>query len=143
MRAAQVTIRLDSAVNRISLSSNGLIAVPHDDRHVRIFDLSGQRLARLPRSNRQVSNYPFPKISVLIVSSCALFLNFVISSLLFDLRKQINCFRGTAAWLLHPPGEMTKNVICSHAGSIVSSWDGVSSPRKKRTKRKKRKLGQH
>ncbi|CAG7726096.1 unnamed protein product [Allacma fusca] len=53
MRAAQVTIRLDSAVNRISLSSNGLIAVPHDDRHVRIFDLSGQRLARLPRSNRQ------------------------------------------------------------------------------------------
>ena len=54
MRAAQVTIRLDSAVNRISLSSSGLIAVPHDDRHVRIFDLSGQRLARLPRSNRQV-----------------------------------------------------------------------------------------
>jgi len=53
MRAAQVTIRLDSAVNRIGLSSTGLIAVPHDDRHVRIFDLTGQRLARLPRSNRQ------------------------------------------------------------------------------------------
>jgi len=54
MRASLVTIRLDSAVNRISVSSNGLIAIPHDDRHVRIFDLSGQRLGRLPRSNRQV-----------------------------------------------------------------------------------------
>jgi len=53
MRASLVTIRLDSAVNRISLSNTGLIAVPLDDRHVRIFDLSGQRLARLPRSNRQ------------------------------------------------------------------------------------------
>ncbi|ODM93041.1 WD repeat-containing protein 37 [Orchesella cincta] len=53
MRASLVTIRLDSAVNRISVSSNGLIAIPHDDRHVRIFDLSGQRLGRLPRSNRQ------------------------------------------------------------------------------------------
>jgi len=53
MRAATATIRLDSAANRISISNSGLIAVPHDDRHVRIFDLSGQRVARLPRSNRQ------------------------------------------------------------------------------------------
>ncbi|OXA43641.1 WD repeat-containing protein 37 [Folsomia candida] len=53
MRASLVTIRLDSAVNRISISNAGLIAIPQDDRHIRIFDLSGQRLARLPRSNRQ------------------------------------------------------------------------------------------
>lgn len=57
MRASLVTIRLDSAVNRVSVSSNGLIAIPHDDRHVRIFDLTGQRLGRLPRSNRQVHTY--------------------------------------------------------------------------------------
>lgn len=55
MRASLATIRLDSAVNRVSVSSSGLIAIPHDDRHVRIFDLNGQRLGRLPRSNRQVS----------------------------------------------------------------------------------------
>lgn len=32
-----------------------IVALPHDNRQVRLFDLSGVRLARLPRSNRQVS----------------------------------------------------------------------------------------
>jgi hypothetical protein len=47
------TIQSDSAVNRISVSSSGLIAVPYDNRNVRIFDLTGNRLARLPRSSHQ------------------------------------------------------------------------------------------
>ncbi|KAF3836135.1 hypothetical protein F7725_028693 [Dissostichus mawsoni] len=45
MRSPIATIRTDSAVNRI-------IALPHDNRQVRLFDMSGVRLARLPRSNR-------------------------------------------------------------------------------------------
>lgn len=53
MRSALTTIRLDSAVNRISVSSGGIIAIPHDNRHIRLFDLNGQRLARLPRTSRQ------------------------------------------------------------------------------------------
>lgn len=53
MRSPVATIRTDSAVNRISVSSNGVIAIPHDNRQIRLFDLSGQRLARLPRSTRQ------------------------------------------------------------------------------------------
>nr|CAH7749898.1 unnamed protein product [Callosobruchus chinensis] len=53
MRSPVATIRVDSAVNRLSVSSNGIIAIPHDNRHVRLFDLCGQRLARLPRSSRQ------------------------------------------------------------------------------------------
>lgn len=53
MRSPVATIRVDSAVNRLSVSSNGIIAIPHDNRNVRLFDLSGQRLARLPRSSRQ------------------------------------------------------------------------------------------
>ncbi|KAF7277875.1 hypothetical protein GWI33_009129 [Rhynchophorus ferrugineus] len=56
MRSPVATIRVDSAVNRLSVSSNGLIAIPHDNRHVRLFDLSGVRLARLPRSSRQGHN---------------------------------------------------------------------------------------
>lgn len=41
---------------RISVSVNQkIIALPHDNRQVRLFDMSGVRLARLPRSNRQVS----------------------------------------------------------------------------------------
>ena len=31
-----------------------IIALPHDNRQVRLFDMSGVRLARLPRSNRMV-----------------------------------------------------------------------------------------
>lgn len=56
MRYPVATIRVDSAVNRLSVSTNGVIAIPHDNRHVRLFDLSGQRLARLPRSSRQGHN---------------------------------------------------------------------------------------
>lgn len=53
MRSPVATIRTDSAVNRIAVSVNGVIAIPHDNRQIRLFDLSGQRLARLPRSSRQ------------------------------------------------------------------------------------------
>ncbi|XP_034744440.1 WD repeat-containing protein 37 isoform X3 [Etheostoma cragini] len=54
MRSPMATIRTDSAVNRISVSVNQkIIALPHDNRQVRLFDMSGVRLARLPRSNRQ------------------------------------------------------------------------------------------
>lgn len=56
MRSPLATIRTDSAVNRISVSASGIIAIPHDNRHIRLFDLSGQRLARLPRSSRQGHN---------------------------------------------------------------------------------------
>ncbi|XP_026494267.1 WD repeat-containing protein 37 [Vanessa tameamea] len=53
MRSALATIRSDSSVNRVCVSGAGLIAIPHDNRQVRLFDLQGQRLARLPRSSRQ------------------------------------------------------------------------------------------
>ncbi|XP_014869343.1 WD repeat-containing protein 37 isoform X5 [Poecilia latipinna] len=54
MRSPIATIRTDSAVNRISVSvTQKIIALPHDNRQVRLFDMSGVRLARLPRSNRQ------------------------------------------------------------------------------------------
>nr|XP_043884373.1 WD repeat-containing protein 37 isoform X4 [Solea senegalensis] len=54
MRSPIATIRTDSAVNRISVSANQkIIALPHDNRQVRLFDMSGVRLARLPLSNRQ------------------------------------------------------------------------------------------
>ncbi|XP_037550057.1 WD repeat-containing protein 37 [Nematolebias whitei] len=53
MRSPITTIRTDSAVNRICVSTNQrIIALPHDNRQVRLFDMSGVRLARLPRSNR-------------------------------------------------------------------------------------------
>lgn len=53
MRSPLATIRSDSAVNRVAVSHSGTIAIPHDNRQVRLFDLGGQRLGRLPRSSRQ------------------------------------------------------------------------------------------
>lgn len=55
MRSALATIRTDASVNKLAVSPAGVIAMPHDNRHIRLFDLSGQRVARLPRSNRLVS----------------------------------------------------------------------------------------
>ncbi|XP_043192688.1 WD repeat-containing protein 37-like isoform X2 [Amphibalanus amphitrite] len=52
MRSPLATIRGDAAVNRLDVSSANVIAVPFDNRHIRLYDMNGQRLARLPRSNR-------------------------------------------------------------------------------------------
>nr|XP_058912451.1 WD repeat-containing protein 37 isoform X3 [Kogia breviceps] len=55
MRSPIATIRTDSAINRINVCvGQKIIALPHDNRQVRLFDMSGVRLARLPRSSRQV-----------------------------------------------------------------------------------------
>lgn len=61
MRSPLATIRSDSAVNRLAVSSAGVVAIPHDNRQVRLYDLGGQRLVRLPRTNRQVSLGTFSK----------------------------------------------------------------------------------
>ena len=53
MRTAVATVQSDSAVNKLSVSNNNLIAVPYDNRNVRIFDMAGTRLARLARSSHQ------------------------------------------------------------------------------------------
>lgn len=52
MRLPVATMRGDAAVNRLDVSQSHLVAAPFDNRHIRIYDLSGQRLCRLPRSNR-------------------------------------------------------------------------------------------
>ena len=50
MRTPVAMVQSDSSVNRISVSqSSGLVAIPFDNRNVRIYDLSGNRIARLPR----------------------------------------------------------------------------------------------
>ena len=53
MRTAVASVSSDSSVNKLSVSSSNLIAAPYDNRNVRVFDLTGSRLARLPRSSHQ------------------------------------------------------------------------------------------
>ncbi|CAI5443988.1 unnamed protein product [Caenorhabditis angaria] len=49
MRSSLASIRLSSAANRVAVSKqNGIIAIPMDNRHVRIYDLNGNRLPRMP-----------------------------------------------------------------------------------------------
>lgn len=54
MRSAIVTVRLDSAVNRLSISSRSVVAIPQDNRSVRLYDLNSVRLTRLPRASGRV-----------------------------------------------------------------------------------------
>ncbi|XP_014204165.1 WD repeat-containing protein 37 [Copidosoma floridanum] len=53
IRSPLATIRADSSANKLAVSSTGMVAIPHDNRQIRLFDLNGQRLARLPRTSRQ------------------------------------------------------------------------------------------
>ncbi|KHJ41582.1 WD domain, G-beta repeat protein [Trichuris suis] len=54
MRTALSTIRLDSSVNRIAISrTNGIIAIPTDNRQVRLCDMAGSRITRLPSTSRR------------------------------------------------------------------------------------------
>lgn len=56
MRSPMDSLRLDCGVNRLSVSHDerGILAVPLDNRHIKLYDLTGNRLANLPRRNRQV-----------------------------------------------------------------------------------------
>ena len=56
MRSPLASIHVDSAVNRLAIANSGVIAIPLDNRNVRLYDLNGQRLGRLPRSSRQGHN---------------------------------------------------------------------------------------
>ena len=56
MRSPLAAIRCESPVNKLSVSATNIIAAPLDNRNVLLFDLNGQRLTRLPRSNRTVSH---------------------------------------------------------------------------------------
>jgi len=51
MRAPLTNIQTDSQVNKLSISTGGMVAVPQDNRHVYIYDISGNKLARLPRES--------------------------------------------------------------------------------------------
>ncbi|XP_039281820.1 WD repeat-containing protein 37 isoform X2 [Nilaparvata lugens] len=56
MRSALATIRGDAGVNKLAVSGWGVVAIPYDNRQVRLFDINcpgAQRLARLPRTSRQ------------------------------------------------------------------------------------------
>ncbi|VDD96351.1 unnamed protein product [Enterobius vermicularis] len=54
MRSAIATVRLNSAVNRLSVSSRSLVAIPQDDRNIHIYDLNSVRLTRVPRANSKL-----------------------------------------------------------------------------------------
>ena len=54
-------------------SATGVIAIPHDNRHIRLFDLHGVRVGRLPRSNRQVSVHTRVQIVVCLYRTSDLF----------------------------------------------------------------------
>ena len=58
MRSPLDSVRLDCGINRISVSHGDrpILAVPLDNRHVKLYDLTGSRLAHLPRRQRQVRN---------------------------------------------------------------------------------------
>ncbi|KAJ8307474.1 hypothetical protein KUTeg_015558 [Tegillarca granosa] len=76
MRSPIAAIRTDSSVNRLSvLQSQSLIAIPHDNRHIRIYDLNGNRVGRLPRNNRQGHSKMVCSVSWAedITSTCNLF----------------------------------------------------------------------
>ena len=56
MRSPVDSIRLDCGINRLSVSHDdrGIVAIPLDNRHIKLYDLKGSRVANLPRRNRQV-----------------------------------------------------------------------------------------
>jgi len=49
MRAPLTNIQTDSQVNKVSISTSGMVAVAQDNRQVYIYDISGAKIARLPR----------------------------------------------------------------------------------------------
>ena len=59
MRSPVDTIRMDCGINRLSVSHDerGMLAIPLDNRHIKIYDLSGSRVSHVPRRNHMVRGY--------------------------------------------------------------------------------------
>ena len=59
MRSPVDTIRMDCGINRLSVSHDerGMLAIPLDNRHIKIYDLSGNRVSHVPRRNHMVRGY--------------------------------------------------------------------------------------
>lgn len=100
---------------RISVSANQrIIALPHDNRQVRLFDMSGVRLARLPRSNRMVrADRPTDRGSA--------------TSRVRKPKCRLSR-RVTGGWCAAQPGtKRTSRATCSPAASIARPSAGTST----------------
>ena len=53
MRSPLANIHFESAINKLGVFKNNLIAIPLENRNVRVFDASGSRFCRLPRSQHE------------------------------------------------------------------------------------------
>ena len=52
MRSPLTTICVEAPINKLAVSQqHNVIAIPLDNRHVRIFDTNGNRVCRLPRNH--------------------------------------------------------------------------------------------
>lgn len=111
-------------LSRISVSVNQkIIALPHDNRQVRLFDMSGVRLARLPRSNRQVSPGQSPFNQQVLPLPMSQFRDKRAEQLLC-----LSWLRVTAAWCAALPGvKTTPPATCSPAASTGRPSAGTST----------------
>lgn len=127
---------------RISVSvSQKIIALPHDNRQVRLFDMSGVRLARLPRTNRQVSHLFKRALKCRFefwrtwrdhqryfrwISSRRTFL--ILFLFLFHLWCDVFVPRVTVVWFAAPPGvKTTAPATCSPAALTGRPLAGTST----------------
>lgn len=53
MRSPLANIHFESAINKLGVSKSNLIAIPLENRNVRVFDANGARICRLPRSQHE------------------------------------------------------------------------------------------
>lgn len=72
MRSPLDSVRLDCGINRISVSHGDrpILAVPLDNRHVKLYDLTATRLAHLPRRQRQVCVCECVSVGVVLEMWC-------------------------------------------------------------------------
>uniref|UniRef100_A0A994J7K8 WD repeat domain 37 n=1 Tax=Homo sapiens TaxID=9606 RepID=A0A994J7K8_HUMAN len=100
MRSPIATIRTDSAINRINVCvGQKIIALPHDNRQVRLFDMSGVRLARLPRSSRQLrSACPVLNSHLMLQGGCVCSVHHTHISGRDGSRRVLSTMPTTAGW---------------------------------------------
>lgn len=96
MRSPLTNIQFESPINKIGISQHNLMAIPLDNRNVRVYDANGTRLCRLPRNqhDRMVTCAAFGPVSPTAPSTAVVTL--VTSA--FD--------RRICSWLLSPPDKV-------------------------------------
>lgn len=116
--------------HRLAFSNtHNLIAIPHDNRNVRLYDITGARVGRLPKSNRQVRNFQMIIMVLMVTCICNGCLD-IYSMMFLIIIKQILSVKSELFFFFSRYWKLFDNSIVETQSNVIQesptfTWDFI------------------